>query len=179
MDDSTLSKSEAGKALGLKHMREAAFVAGQWVNDGDRLEVDDPAEEAVFGSVPKVSASEVDRAVQAAADAFPAWSGRRETDRAEFLRRWADLIDRDLEGLGALLAMENGKPWAEAKGEIAYANQFNRWFAGEAERMNGDIIPSPLAQDRIATFKQAVGLGMNSPFSRSASPANHLTNWLA
>ena len=157
MDDANLSKSDAAKALGLKLMRQEALVAGRWVSEGERLEVEDPAEEAVIGAVPKLSASHVERAIQAAADAFPAWSGRREFERAEFLRRWADLIDRDQDALGALLSLENGKPWAEAKGEIAYANQFNRWFAGEAERMNGDIIPSPSGLDRIATFKQPIG----------------------
>jgi succinate-semialdehyde dehydrogenase/glutarate-semialdehyde dehydrogenase len=157
MDDASLSKIEQTKALGRRHMREAAFVAGEWLAEGQRLEVEDPAEESVIGAVPKLSAAHVERAVEAAADAFPAWSAMRETDRADFLRRWAALIDRDIDGLGALLAMENGKPYAEARGEIAYANQFLKWFAGEAERMNGDIIPSPLGHDRIVTFKEPVG----------------------
>jgi succinate-semialdehyde dehydrogenase/glutarate-semialdehyde dehydrogenase len=157
MDDASLSKIDTAKALGRQHMREAAFVAGDWVTEGQKLEVEDPAEERVIGSVPKLAAKHVEQAVEAAADAFPAWSSLRESDRADFLRRWAALIDRDIEGLGALLSMENGKPYAEAKGEIAYANQFLRWFASEAERMNGDVIPSPLARDRIVTFKEPVG----------------------
>ena len=157
MDDSSLPNAETTKALGLKMMRESALVAGRWISEGDRLQVEDPSDESVIGSVPKLSAARVDEAVQAAAEAFPAWSGMREWDRAAILRKWADLIDRDLDGLGALLALENGKPFAEAKGEIAYANQFNRWFAGEAERMNADVIPSPSAKDRIMTIKQAVG----------------------
>ncbi len=157
MDDSSLPNAETTKALGLKMMRESALVAGRWISEGDRLQVEDPSDESVIGSVPKLSAARVDEAVQAAAEAFPAWSGTREWDRAAILRKWADLIDRDLDGLGALLALENGKPFAEAKGEIVYANQFNRWFAGEAERMNADVIPSPSAKDRIMTIKQAVG----------------------
>ena len=157
MDDASLSKSEAAKAQGRKLIHEAALVAGQWVSEGAPLEVRDPADDSVIGAVPKLSAQHVERAVQAAADAFPAWAGKRESERAEILRRWAALIERDTDALGALLALENGKPYAEAKGEIAYANQFNRWFAGEAERLNGDFIPSPTAQDRILAIKQPVG----------------------
>ena len=157
MDDSTSLHAETAKAKGRALIREAALVAGDWVSDGARLEVRDPADEGVIGSVPKLSAQHVERAVQAAADAFPAWAGRRETERADILRRWAALVDRDSDALGALLALENGKPYPEAKGEIGYANQFNRWFAGEAERMNGEYIPSPSAQDRILAIKQPVG----------------------
>jgi succinate-semialdehyde dehydrogenase/glutarate-semialdehyde dehydrogenase len=157
MDDASLSRIETTKGLGRKLMREAALVDGEWIAEGARLEVEDPAEESVIGAVPKLSAAHVERAVQTAADAFPAWAGSRESDRADFLRRWAALIDREIDGLGALLAMENGKPYPEAKGEIAYANQFLKWFAGEAERMDGDLIPSPLAKDRILTIKEPVG----------------------
>ena len=157
MDDSSLAKNETAKAAGAALIREAALVAGRWTNEGEALPVEDPAEEIVIGAVPKLSAALVERAVQAAADAFPAWSGKREFERAEFLRTWAGLIDRDTEALGALLALENGKPFAEAKGEIGYANQFNKWFAGEAERMNGEFIPSPTGKDRILALKQPVG----------------------
>ena len=158
MDDSSPSKAETLKALGRKHLRQAALVAGRWVDEGAPLEVDDPAEQIVLGHVPKLSAERVDEAIQAAADAFPAWAGKREWERAEILRAWAALIERDIDGLGALLAMENGKPFAEARGEIAYANQFNTWFASEAERLNGAVIPSPAGRDRILTFKEPIGV---------------------
>ena len=92
MDDASLSKSEAAKAQGRKLIREAALVAGKWVSDGAPLEVRDPADESVIGSVPKLSAQHVERAVQAAADAFPAWAGKRESERAELLRRWAESL---------------------------------------------------------------------------------------
>jgi succinate-semialdehyde dehydrogenase/glutarate-semialdehyde dehydrogenase len=157
MDDASLSQAEAGKALGKSLIREAALVAGRWIAEGEPLKVEDPADGAVLGSVPKLSAARVEEAVAAAAKAFPAWSGLREFERAAILRRWADLVDQNLDALGALLALENGKPWAEAKGEVGYANQFIRWFAGEAERMDGDLIPSPTAKDRILTIKQPVG----------------------
>ncbi len=157
MDASASLKIETAKTLGRSLIREAALVAGEWVAEGAPLQVEDPSDETVLGSVPKLSAAQAERAVQAAADAFPAWAGRNAFERADILRRWAGLIDRDIDGLGALLALENGKPYAEARGEVAYANQFNRWFAGEIERLNGDVIPSPTARDQILAIRQPVG----------------------
>jgi succinate-semialdehyde dehydrogenase/glutarate-semialdehyde dehydrogenase len=155
MDGSSLSTSakDAGRAL----IREQAFVAGRWISEGPPIEVDDPAEGDIIGSVPSLPKARVEEAIQAAADAFPAWAARTEFERAEVMRRWAGLIDRDRDALGALLALENGKPLKEAIGEVDYANQFIKWFASEAERMNGDVIPSPTQGHRIVTFKQPVG----------------------
>ena len=157
MDDSSLSQAAAAKALGKSLIRQAALIAGRWESAGEPLHVDDPADGQILGSVPKLTADKVQAAVDVAAAAFPAWSGMREFERAAILRRWGELVDQNLDGLGALLALENGKPYAEAKGEIGYANQFIKWFAGEAERLGGDVIPSPSGQDRILTFKQPVG----------------------
>ena len=157
MDDSSPLRSETIEATARKSVIEAALVAGRWTTGRDRLEVENPADESVIGSVPKVSAEQVDEAIQAAADAFPGWAATREFERAELLRRWAALVDRETETLGAVLALENGKPFPEAKAEIAYANQFIKWFAGEAERLNGEVIPSPSGQDRILAFRQPVG----------------------
>jgi succinate-semialdehyde dehydrogenase/glutarate-semialdehyde dehydrogenase len=157
MDDASLSQAEAAKALGRSLIRQAALIAGRWENAGEPLEVDDPADGAILGAVPKLSAGKVQEAVDAAAGAFPDWAGRREFERAAILRRWGELVDANLDGLGALLALENGKPFPEAKGEIGYANQFIKFFAGEAERLGGAVIPSPTAQDRILTFRQPVG----------------------
>ncbi len=157
MDDMSLTAADAAKAEGRKLMRQAALVAGEWITSGDVIEVEDPAELEVIGRIPKLSADQADAAIEAAAKAFPAWAARREAERAQILRDWAALVDAEIEGLGALLAMENGKPFAEAKGEIAYANQFIKWFAGEAERMDGELIPSPTAKDRILAIKEPVG----------------------
>jgi succinate-semialdehyde dehydrogenase/glutarate-semialdehyde dehydrogenase len=156
MDGANLSVMEALKAKGRGLIRETALVGGRWITDGERLEVEDPAEETVLGAVPKLPRERVDEAIERAADAFPDWAGRRESERAEILRKWAALVDQNAEALGALLALENGKPFAEAKGEIDYANSFIKWFAAEAERLNGDVIPSP-SGPRIVTFKQPVG----------------------
>jgi succinate-semialdehyde dehydrogenase/glutarate-semialdehyde dehydrogenase len=157
MDDAGVSKLEALKAQGMALIRERALIAGEWVQGEGVIEVDDPATEEVIGTVPKLSAARTETAVQAASDAFPAWSGMREFERAAILRRWGELVDANTDALGALLALENGKPFAEAKGEIGYANQFIKWFASEAERLDGAWIPSPTAKDRILAIKQPVG----------------------
>jgi succinate-semialdehyde dehydrogenase/glutarate-semialdehyde dehydrogenase len=157
MDGSNPSSSEAAKAAGRTLIRKQAFVAGRWISEGAPIEVDDPSEGDVIGTVPSLPRERVEEAIQAAADAFPGWAAKTEFERAAFLRRWAGLVDRDREALGALLALENGKPLKEAIGEIDYANQFIRWFAGEAERMNGDVIPSPTPGHRIVAYKQPVG----------------------
>ena len=157
MDDASHSRIETIKAQAKGLIRQAALVAGEWVEGAGHIDVEDPAEEKVIGQVPKLSAEQVKRAVQAASEAFPGWAAMRGFERSAILRRWGELVDRDLEPLGALLALENGKPFAEAKGEIGYANQFIKWFASEAERLDGAWIPSPTAHDRILAIKQPVG----------------------
>ena len=157
MDDAGVSKLQGLKAQGLALIREQALIAGEWVQGSGAIEVEDPATEEIIGTVPKLSAAQTEQAVKAAADAFPAWSGLREFERAAILRRWGELVDANADALGALLALENGKPFAEAKGEIGYANQFIKWFASEAERLDGAWIPSPTAKDRILAIKQPVG----------------------
>ncbi len=121
-----------------------------------RIAVDDPATGEVIGHIPDLGAAETERAIQAADAAFPAWSRSDPHKRAAFLREWARLIDENTEGLGALMALENGKPFEEAKGEVAYANGFIKWFAGQAERLIGETQDSPLGHV-ILTFREAVG----------------------
>ena len=141
---------------GLKLLREHALIAGEPVMSDARIAVDDPATGEILGHVPDLGAEETERAIQAAHDAFPAWSRTSPHDRARILRDWARLIDANAEGLGALMALENGKPFEEAKGEVAYANSFIRWFAGEAERLIGETQDTPLGHV-ILTFREAVG----------------------
>lgn len=141
---------------GLKLLREHALIAGQPVTGTARIAVDDPATGEVIGHVPDLGAAETERAVQAAADSFPDWSRSDPHARAKILRDWAALIDENTDGLAALMALENGKPFAEAKGEVAYANGFLKWFAGEAERLLGETQDTPLGH-LILTFRQAVG----------------------
>ena len=141
---------------GLKLLREHAFIAGEPVTADARIAVDDPATDEIIGHVPDLGAAETERAIHAAHDAFPTWSRSDPHDRARILRDWARLIDDNAEGLGALMALENGKPLEEAKGEVAYANSFIKWFAGEAERLIGETQDSPLGHV-ILTFREAVG----------------------
>ncbi|WP_288756989.1 NAD-dependent succinate-semialdehyde dehydrogenase [uncultured Brevundimonas sp.] len=142
---------------GLNLLRQHALIAGEPIAaNGGGIAVDDPATGAVIGHVPDLGEAETRRAIQAATEAFPAWSRSDPHARAAFLRKWAALIDENAEGLGALMALENGKPFEEAKGEVAYANGFIKWFAGEAERLIGETQDSPLGH-LILTHREAVG----------------------
>lgn len=144
------------RAAGLKLLRQHALIAGEAVTASKTLVVDDPATGETLGHVPALDPAEIERAVQAAHDAFAGWSRSDPHQRAAFLRAWAGLIDDNVEGLAALMALENGKPFEEAKGEVAYANGFIKWFAGEAERLIGETQDSPLGHV-ILTFREAVG----------------------
>lgn len=144
------------RQAGLKLLREHALIAGEPVTSADRIAVDDPATGEIIGHVPNLGAAETERAIAVAVEAFPDWSRSDPHKRASFLREWARLIDENAEGLGALMAIENGKPFEEAKGEVAYANGFIKWFAGEAERLIGETQDSPLGHV-ILTFREAVG----------------------
>jgi succinate-semialdehyde dehydrogenase/glutarate-semialdehyde dehydrogenase len=147
----------AARDAGLKLLRQHALIAGEPIAaNGKGITVDDPATGEVLGHIPDLSAAETERAIQAAHDAFADWSTSDPHKRAAFLRTWAGLIDDHLDGLGALMALENGKPFEEAKGEVTYANGFLKWFAGEAERLIGETQDSPLGHV-ILTFRQAVG----------------------
>jgi len=149
--------NQTAKNAGLALMRQHALIAGEPIPaNGSGIAVDDPATGEVIGHVPELGAAETDAAIQAAAEAFPDWSRGDPHRRAAFLRQWAALIDQNLEGLGALMALENGKPFEEAKGEVTYANGFIKWFAGEAERLIGETQDSPLGH-LLLTYREAVG----------------------
>ncbi|HEY0102467.1 MAG TPA: NAD-dependent succinate-semialdehyde dehydrogenase [Brevundimonas sp.] len=146
----------AARDAGLKLLRQHALIGGEAVTSAERIAVDDPATGEIVGHVPNLGAAETERAIAAAVEAFPGWSRSDPHKRAAFLREWARLIDQNMDGLGALMAIENGKPFEEAKGEVAYANSFLKWFAGEAERLIGETQDSPLGHV-ILTFREAVG----------------------
>ena len=154
MTDTPEHQIAAGRAL----LRQQALIAGTWVPaGGDAVAVEDPAEEVLLGHVPKLSAAEVDRAIAAAAGAFPDWARRKGKTRGEILSRWAELVTNNEQGLAALISLENGKPFPEALGEVRYANSFIAWFAGMAERLDGKTIDSANAQDLILAFREPVG----------------------
>lgn len=148
--------TSSARELGLSLIRNHAWIAGEAVTTPASLPVDDPATGEIIGHVPDLGVKATQQAIAAARDAFPAWAHTNPHERAAFLHRWAALIDAQAEALAALLSLENGKPLAEARGEIAYANGYIRWFAGEAERLIGDTQDTP-AGHLIVTLREAVG----------------------
>ncbi|HLW22919.1 MAG TPA: NADP-dependent succinate-semialdehyde dehydrogenase [Steroidobacteraceae bacterium] len=140
--------------------REQALIDGRWASAdaGGTIAVRNPATGAKLGSVPNMGAAETRRAIEAAARALPAWSARTAKDRAQLLRRWYDLMMKHQEDLAVLMTAEQGKPLAESKGEIAYAASFIEWFAEEAKRLYGDVIPGHQPDKRILVLRQPVGV---------------------
>jgi succinate-semialdehyde dehydrogenase / glutarate-semialdehyde dehydrogenase len=141
-------------------LRQQCYVDGQWLDarSGGTRPVTNPASGTVLGTVPDMGADETRAAIEAAAAAFPAWAARTAKDRATLLRRWHDLMLANAEDLAALMTAEQGKPLAEARGEIAYAASFIEWFAEEAKRVYGDVIPGHQPDKRIFVLRQPVGV---------------------
>ena len=142
-----------------KLLRELCFVDGAWAgaDNGAVLDVKNPASARKLGSVPNMGAAETRRAIGAAAAALPAWKARTAKERAVIMRRWFDLMVEHQEDLATLMTAEQGKPLAESKVEILYAASFIEWFAEEAKRVYGDVIPGP-SDKRILVLRQAVGV---------------------
>jgi succinate-semialdehyde dehydrogenase/glutarate-semialdehyde dehydrogenase len=173
--DDTLSLSDPSL------LRNAAYVGGAWIgaDGGATFAVSDPATGAVLATVPNLGAAETARAIAAANAAFPAWRARTAKERAAVLRKWHALMMENQEDLARLMTAEQGKPLAEARGEIAYAAGFIEWFAEEARRVYGDTIPGHAADKRIVVLKQPVGVAAaitpwNFPsamITRKAGPA--------
>jgi succinate-semialdehyde dehydrogenase/glutarate-semialdehyde dehydrogenase len=141
-------------------MRDRCLIGGEWVraDDGSELEVTDPASGQVIGRVPNMGVPETRHAIAAADRAWPAWRALTAAERGGVLRRWHDLMLASQEDLARLVTAEQGKPLAEARGEIAYAASFLEWFAEEGRRVYGDVIPPHQARKRILVLKQAVGV---------------------
>jgi succinate-semialdehyde dehydrogenase/glutarate-semialdehyde dehydrogenase len=147
------------RALSGELLREQAYVDGRWVDadSGETFPVTNPSTGEEIARVPRMEAGETRRAIEAAERALPEWRARTAKERAAILRRLADLMLERQEDLAALLTLEQGKPIAEARTEIAYAASFYEWFAEECKRVYGDTIPSPFADRRILVLKQPVG----------------------
>jgi succinate-semialdehyde dehydrogenase/glutarate-semialdehyde dehydrogenase len=141
-------------------IRSQAFVDGVWcdADDGGTLTVTDPATGETIASVPMMGAAETQRAIAAAAAALPAWRALTAGARAKILRKFHDLMIANQDALGELLSREQGKPLAEAKGEIVYSASFIEWFAEEGKRAYGEVIPSHAADRRIVTLTQPIGV---------------------
>ncbi|KAL4754193.1 hypothetical protein BDW72DRAFT_166932 [Aspergillus terricola var. indicus] len=151
---------------------QKAFVNGEWVDaeSGKTFEVHDPATGKLIGTCPEFSASDTEKAIQAASAAFPKFRTTLARERARMLRRWYQLMVDNAEDLATLITWENGKPLADAKGEVNYAASFFEWFSEEAPRTYGDTIPASVPGNRVITVKQPVGVcGLITPWNFPAA----------
>ena len=140
--------------------RQHCYIDGRWMDadDGSMAPVTNPADGSVIGSVPNCGAVETRKALEAAERALPAWRALTAKERAARLRAWFDLIMAHQEDLARIMTAEQGKPLAEARGEIAYAASFIEWFSEECKRAYGDVIPQHQADKRIVVIKQPIGV---------------------
>ncbi len=140
--------------------RQQCYINGQWCDaeDGSTFTVSNPATDDNLGTAPRMGEAETRQAIDAAHAAFPAWRDLPAAQRASLLETWHDLMMEHQDDLGRLMTLEQGKPLAEAKGEIAYAASFLKWFAEEARRAYGDTIPAPKPGQRIVVIKQPIGV---------------------
>ena len=161
--------------------RQQCYINGQWVDadSGKTVEVTNPATNEVIGTIPNMGAAETKRAIEAANAAWGAWRKKTAKERANLLRNWFNLMMAAQEDLAIILTAEQGKPLAEAKGEIAYGASYIEWFAEEAKRIYGDIIPPHQGDKRIVVTKEPVGVVAaitpwnfpNAMGTRKAAPA--------
>jgi succinate-semialdehyde dehydrogenase/glutarate-semialdehyde dehydrogenase len=141
-------------------LREAAFIDGAWcaADNGEKVRILNPANGSLVGEVPVMRAAETKRAIEAAAKAQPLWARKTAKERAAILRRFAELMIAHTDDLAIIMTAEQGKPLAEAKGEVAYAASFIEWFAEEGKRAYGDIIPTFRADSRLLVLRQPIGV---------------------
>jgi len=141
-------------------LREEAYIGGRWcgADGGATITVTNPGNGETIGTVPKMGAAETARAIAAAEEALPAWRALTAGARAKILRKLYELMMANQDALAELMTREQGKPFTEAKGEIAYAAGFIEWFAEEGKRAYGEVIPSHAADKRIVVLKQPIGV---------------------
>lgn len=142
------------------YFREQGYIDGIWCDakSKDTVEVIDPATNQPIGTVPNIATEEAKAAVDAAAKALPTWRALTAHQRSTLLQRWFQLIQDNKRQLAELMTFEQGKPVAEAEGEITYAASFIEWFAEQGKRTNGEIIPSPSSDKRLMVIKQGIGV---------------------
>lgn len=175
---------DAGFQVQLKDQslfRQQCYVDGSWCDADSKatMNVTNPADGGVVGTIPKMGQAETSRAIDAAQAALAEWRAKLPKERANILRKWFDLMMSNQDDLALIMTTEQGKPLPEAKGEIAYAASFIEWFAEEAKRIYGDVIPQHQADKRLVVIKQPVGVcGLITPWNfpaamitRKAAPA--------
>ncbi|MBC6971831.1 NAD-dependent succinate-semialdehyde dehydrogenase [Bacillus sp. Xin] len=138
--------------------QKAMYINGEWIKLQEQIEINNPATQEVFATVPKGGVTEAKQAVDAAHEAFKSWSKLTAADRAQKLKKWFTLIDENKEEIAAIMTKEQGKPFAEALGEVNYANSFVEWYAEEGKRVYGEMIPASHPNKRILVTKQPVGV---------------------
>ncbi|MEF7561072.1 NADP-dependent succinate-semialdehyde dehydrogenase [Bacillus thuringiensis] len=146
------------KATFVNVEKKAMYINGEWITLQEQIEVNNPATKEIFATVPKGGVTEAKQAVDAAHEAFKSWSKLTAADRAAKLKKWFTLIDENKEEIAAIMTKEQGKPFAEALGEVNYANSFVEWYAEEGKRVYGEMIPASHPNKRILVMKQPVGV---------------------
>ena len=134
------------------------YCDGHWQNGSQQYAVYNPADGSLLAEVARCRSAETHTAIAAASKAFKSWPHTTAKERSAILRRWYELMLEHQDALAELMVLEQGKPLAEAKGEVAYGASFLEWFAEEAKRAYGDTIPSPNNESRLWTIKQPVGV---------------------
>ncbi len=160
-------------------LRDRAYIGGVWTEAANRKPVHNPANGALIAEVADVGVAGARAAIDAAAAAFPAWSAKSARERSAILIEWNRLLLDNADDLARILTAEMGKPFAEARGEILYGASFIEWFAQEARRVYGDLIPGHLADKRILVLKQPIGVAAaitpwnfpNAMIARKVAPA--------
>lgn len=139
-------------------LKTDGLINGQWVKGSSRFDVNDPATGAKLADVANLGPADAHKAIEAANAAWPAWRSKTAKERSIILRKWFDLLMANQEDLGRFMTAEQGKPLAEAKGEVAYGASFVEWFAEEAKRLNGEVLPQFDNNRRLLVLKQPIGV---------------------
>ena len=153
-------------------LKSQTYVNGEWIDakSGKTFEVHDPATGKLIGTQPEMDAADTEAAIAAAAAALPSFRKLTGRERSRMLRKWYQLMTENADDLATLITWENGKPLADAKGEVAYAASFFEWFSEEAPRVYGNTIPSSVAANRVFTLKEPVGVcGLITPWNFPAA----------
>jgi succinate-semialdehyde dehydrogenase/glutarate-semialdehyde dehydrogenase len=160
-------------------LKDKCYIDGKWVGGASSIDVTNPVDESVIGSIPKLGTAETRTAIEAAQRAQKEWAKKSAKERAAILRKWFNLMMENQEDLAQIMTAEQGKPLAESRGEVAYGASFIEFFAEEGKRIYGETIPSPWPAARMVVIKQPVGVVAaitpwnfpNAMITRKAGPA--------
>ncbi|QWD74511.1 NAD-dependent succinate-semialdehyde dehydrogenase [Polynucleobacter sp. TSB-Sco08W16] len=141
-----------------KLFKEQAFINGKWIDSKERFNITNPATDEIIASVSNLGPHQAEQAIAAAEKALPAWRNKTGKERAQIMRQWFDLIIEHTQDLATLMTLEQGKPLAEAAGEVVYGASFVEWFAEEAKRVAGSIPATTWGDKRMMVLKQAIGV---------------------